>query len=698
MAIPSHNELMQTQLAVWIPSEISPPDSAFSLLTPPFTHLHSSNQFPGSLNPESEVTFPHSLTSYPDPSLQSYQSLPHPSFWNDLGNLYYKQNELSTAEQYYIEALKIDPSYSPALCNLASIYKLQGNLTLALSYSQAAMNVEPTFFDAYAHAGDILLQLGRSMESIDFYKRGLEINPAAYIMWNNLGNAYKDIGDFHSAILCYDTSFKLSNSCAEAFANLVYTKMIICDWEHRDENFKTLAGLIAVQFSKGELPSIQPFHTFIYPLDPLDKCVISQEYAKHALEKAKPYPLLVLKPFQNNRIRIGYVSSDFGNHPLSHLMQSVFGFHDRDNFEVFCFALSGSDNSEYRDKIMREADLFLDLSSVYDFYEAAKVIYNYDIDILVNLNGYTKGARTEIFACKPARLQVAYMGFAGTHGASYIPYLISDKVATPPEALEYYTEKMIWMPHSYYVNDYMQSMPFIIQGLRTTRAEHGLPEDKFIFANFNQLSKIDPDIFDIWCDILKAVPNSVLWLLKFPTAGENNLKSYAQKKQIDPNRIIFTPLAPKNVHVMRCALADLNLDTPFANGHTTGCDVLWSGCPMITLPLKDMHSRVGASLCKALECPEMIAQSHSDYIQKAIEWATGPNNLESNKLLPDHISHRFGSTALKKLRYKIEQKRCTAPLFNTKQWVRDLEKGLTMALKLEVLENKYAHIDVSTIN
>lgn len=687
MALPSHNELIQTDFPVWIPSEIFPLGSPFYDANPHLALL--------SLSSSENILYSRSSSlPYPsNPVVNEYSA-----YWNDQGNLYYKHNELHTAELCYIEALNSDPSYSPALCNLASIYKLQGNLTLALSYSQAAMNVEPTFFDAYAHAGDILLQLGRSLESIEFYKRGLEINPTAYIMWNNLGNAYKDICDFYSAIICYDYSYKLNETFAEAFANLVYTRMIICDWNNRDNHFKTLAKLIHVQVSKGELPSVQPFHTFIYPLDPLDKCVISEEYAKHALNKAKPYPSFQLKPFQNNRIRIGYVSSDFGNHPLSHLMQSVFGFHDRENFQVICFALNGSDNSEYRDKISSEADLFIDLSSVYDFYEAAKVIYHYDIDILINLNGYTKGAKTEIFACKPARLQVAYMGFAGTHGAPYIPYLITDKIATPPEALPYYTENMIWMPNSYYVNDYMQSMSFLLSGCSTTRSDHGLPEDKFIFANFNQLSKIDPDIFDIWMDILNAVPNSVLWLLKFPSAGEQNLKAYAQKRMVNPERILFTPLLQKNVHVMRCGLADLNLDTPLVNGHTTGCDVLWSGCPMITLPLKDMHSRVGASLCNALECPEMIAASHRDYVRKAMQWAAGENSQQDNKELPEHIACRHGSTALKKLRYKVEQKRCTAPLFNTKLWVKQMEKGLGMALKLEILENKREHIDVSTIN
>lgn len=222
------------------------------------------------------------------------------------------------------------------------------------------------------------------------------------------------------------------------------------------------------------------------------------------------------------------------------------------------------------------------------------------------------------------------MGFCGSTGADYIDYLITDEVSSPKEVLDqYYTEKAIYMPRSYFLNDYMQTSRQVLEPwhLRPKRSDYGLPEDKFIFANFNQLYKCDPMTFKVWMHILKQVPDSVLWILEYPADALANLQKEATENGVDPSRIIMTPKAPKQEHINRCYIADLALDNPITNGHTTSCDQLWSGLPMLTFGLTEgMPSRVASSICLALDCDEMVCESFADYANKARDLAMGSIN------------------------------------------------------------------------
>ena len=494
---------------------------------------------------------------------------------------------------------------------------------------------------------------------------------------------------------------------------MLHSELFVCNWENRDAHFKLLKEHIYYQISNGVTPSCQPFHALIYPLDPMDKLLLAQKYAERDFANAvrggknKIHTNYLIDRLQNDnlfsgshdRIRVGYVSYDFRNHPLSHLMQSVFGLHDRSEFEIFCFSLSETDNSPFRSRIEHDAEHFIDISKISSHVEAAELINNYGIDILINLNGYTKGGKNEIFALQPAPIQISYMGFCSTMGAKFIDYFVGDKVVIPEKYTSFYQEKIIWMPHSYFVNDYQQSMTFILdETKRPKRSLYGLPENTFIYANFNQLYKIDPITFDVWMSILKRVPNSVLWLLRFPPEGEFNIKKEAAKRGINENRLVFTDVADKEPHVNRCFLADLCLDTPLCNGHTTGCDVLWSGLPIVTMPLKDLASRVGSSLSVALECPEMVKMTYEEYEEFAVEMAIGnPGTSRELSNLPPRIASLPGSLKLKILRKKIEEKRISAPLFNTRLWVKNWEKAMKESVKLKLLKKSNQHIDVSEL-
>ncbi|CAM9335937.1 unnamed protein product, partial [Phaeothamnion confervicola] len=465
------------------------------------------------------------------------------------------------------------------------------------------------------------------------------------------------------------------------------------------------------------LPCVQPFHALVYPLSNAEMRDIAVRYARRvalnasALPQLPPPPppprpadrawllpvgasacpataaaapsaapftsyspsvavagmvtggQLPLSPAEPRRIRLGYLSSDLGNHPLSHLMLSVFGMHDASRFEVFCYALSPDDGSAWRRRIEREAEHFWDVSAL-PTADIAGLIRADGVDVLVNLNGYTKGARNEVFALRPAPVQVSYLGFCGTLGADYIDYMIVDRVVVPDSQRHFYTERgLLHMPHSYFVNDHRQSARYMLDpAALPTRQRYGLPPDKFVFCNFSQLYKIDPAVFDVWMSVLRRVPNAVLWLLRFPPAGEANVRAEARRRGVrDDAQLHFTEVAPKDEHIRRGVLADLFLDTPSCNGHTTGCDILWSGTPLLTVAGEKMAARVAASLLEAAGLPEFVCADLHVYEEEAVRLATDAD-------------------ALFAARQRLERQRHVCPLFDTLRWVRNAEGLLARAV------------------
>ncbi|CAG9464383.1 unnamed protein product [Pedinophyceae sp. YPF-701] len=635
--------------------------------------------------------------------------------YTELGRCLKELGQTSGAEQCYQEACRVQPNSALALGNLAGLYYESGKLDMAAQTYQSAIKIEPNFPEAYNNLGNALRELGRANEAIACYtaciqlqyarsqRPGSDTSPAHMaacvarltVAYNNLGGLLKAQGRMHEAICCYErvvtlqptspeshanlgaaykdstrheeaivsyrNSLQLRHDFPEAFANMVHSLQCICDWTDRPQLFARLEAEIRRDLSNGALPPVQPFHAMAYPLPADLPLKIAQAYARlcaanAALLKCPPLAHPEAKPLaRGERLRVAYVSSDFGNHPLSHLMGSVFGLHDRTRLEVFCYALSPPDGSPWRQRIEREAEHFIDVSA-WSVQDIAQRISADGIHVGVNLNGYTKGSRNEIFALRPAPVQCSYMGFPATAGADFLPYLIVDKVVAPKELHHCYTEKIVQMPNCYFVNDYKQShMDVLDEANVPSRESQGLPADKVIYACSNQLYKYDPDTFRCWCNILRRVPNSVLWLLRFPPAGEPRVKAEAARQGVDPARIIFTDVAQKDLHIRRSGLADVFLDTPLCNAHTTGCDVLWSGCPMVTLPLERMASRVAASLCVAIGCPELVVRSHAEYEELAVDLGT-------------NTARRLA------LRERIKQSRLSCPLFDTKGWVRDFER------------------------
>ncbi|KAJ0015018.1 hypothetical protein Pint_20284 [Pistacia integerrima] len=616
----------------------------------------------------------------------------HPQALTNLGNIYMEwyvilmPNMLAAAAQYYKATLTVTTGLSAPFNNLAVIYKQQGNYADAISCYNEVLRIDPLAADGLVNRGNTYKEIGRVSDAIQDYIRAITIRPTMAEAHANLASAYKDSGHVEAAIKSYKQALAFRSDFPEATCNLLHTLQCVCCWEDRDRMFSEVEGIIRRQINMSVLPSVQPFHAIAYPIDPMLALEISRKYAAHCSIIASrfalppfnhPAPVSIRHEGGLKRLRVGYVSSDFGNHPLSHLMGSVFGMHNRENVEVFCYALSPNDGTEWRKRTQSEAEHFIDVSAMSSDM-IAKLINEDKIQILVNLNGYTKGARNEIFAMQPAPIQVSYMGFPGTTGASYIDYLVTDEFVSPLRYAHIYSEKLVHLPHCYFVNDYKQkNLDALDPNCQHKRSDYGLPVDKFIFACFNQLYKMDPEIFNTWCNILKRVPNSALWLLRFPAAGEMRLRAYAIAQGVQPDQIIFTDVAMKHEHIRRSALADLFLDTPLCNAHTTGTDILWAGLPMITLPLEKMATRVAGSLCLATGLgDEMIVNSMKEYEERAVSLALNRQKLQA-------------------LTNKLKSVRLTCPLFDTARWVKNLERSYFKMWNLYCSGQKPQHFKVT---
>mmetsp|Transcript_21197 Transcript_21197/g.55263 ORF Transcript_21197/g.55263 Transcript_21197/m.55263 type:complete len:1185 (-) Transcript_21197:87-3641(-) len=981
--------------------------------------------------------------------------------WNNLGCSALDQNDVEQASAHFVKALLEDPTLEVAYSNLLGLrdpasgavvlYQLScqlvhgGRLDDAIIVLNRCLRLNPMNASARSALGSILHRQGRLVEARTFYEESIRLAPTQSAECHiNLGHLLRDLGDLasarvsflngiqltggnaddynHLACICKDLGqcteaiayYRLSLGCKadnpNVYSNLLHSLMMICDWRRVEKGMPRVVDSVLDQIAKGEFPSIHPHHTFLYSLPNTARKEIAAAHARVAINNAAalrraPYTFDHLRAEIGARVRVGYVSSDFCDHPTAHLMQSVPEFHDRSRFEVFCYALSSDDRSTYRARISAGAEHFVDLSTVAGALARADRIYADRIHVLIDLNGYTRGANSEIFALKPAPMQAMWLGYPGTSGAPYMDYFISDAITSPPELWEEsYSEKLVYLPHTFFVGDHKQAYPLKVKRLASpcrtaagafvpagavnpiarvhpsfprlppawcggtprtpappprpqamsiegeehseasawrhegfsvgsaapakaaagsvthtaessvtaiespisaatvvtttsreaprqnaasyqpctvpfvqtnyirgasfdagfltdavyeradtflfphqgglaspamsagpqpvgmmhpsgdqylfapwmgspvttpamtlpmpvhlgpvlpamvapqshimgttmagtvdggsaeaapapdamrsagelggglgccpglvvhmsdgpsacgdtfhtmapysfvgrpyapacpaaipqvpgfysatpvlqqsaptpiatvqiaacgvhvlepehcptvgpftkktpqppvTRMYYGLPDDAVVFCNFNQLYKLDSELFACWMRVLKRAPKSVLWLLRFPPAGEANVLVAAQAAGIEPHRVIFSDLADKTEHIRRGSLADMCLDTLRCNGHTTGMDILWGGTPLLTVPGDTLAARVSSSLVVALGHPQLVCDDLDEYEDKAVHFATNRREL-------------------RELQQAVRDARVTSPLFDTKLRTRHLETG-----------------------
>jgi protein O-GlcNAc transferase len=422
--------------------------------------------------------------------------------------------------------------------------------------------------------------------------------------------------------------------------------MHLCDWSDYDDDCSHLISSIW-----NGIAASAPFHFLGISKKPEDQAKCTRLWTS---QKFPPFGEAIFdsKSHKHDRIRIAYVSADFHQHATSCLMAGMFECHDRSQFEITAISMGPDDASEMRRRLKQSFDNFIDIKASAD--QIVSQIKQNEIDIAVDLKGFTQDACPGIFAQRCAPIQVNYLGYPGTLGASYIDYLIADRILIPERCQNHYAEKIVYLPNSYQVNDSRR----VISDRTFTRAAAGLPEHGFVFCCFNNNYKTTPDRFDCWMRILKRVEDSVLWLLEANVTAASNLRKQAIASDIDPQRLVFAKRMPMADHLARQRLADLFLDTLPCNAHTTASDALWAGLPVLTQVGETFAGRVAASLLNAIGLHELITSTPQAYEDLAIELA-----LSSEKL-----AH---------LKQKLADNRLTTPLFDTRLFTQHIEAAYT---------------------
>ncbi len=612
-----------------------------------------------------------------------------PVYYANLGAALQRQGNADEAIRTYKKVIELKPDYADAYLNLGNIMKSQGEIDEALKYYDQALEYKPEYYGTRLNLGNTLQGIGRIEDAIKCYHKVLEYKPDCAEAYLNLGNAYKSQGKLDDAIAAYEKSLELKPDYAGAYYNIGFAKQDqgkldeaiefyekalelepengmafrslihqlrhACSWDKLTPLIPRLREMTDKALEKGTKTAETPFMSLTSDMDPPRNVKIARSWCK---EIARPFVHLREKfsfegrAVPKEKLVIGYLSNDFRNHPVAAQILSLFRFHNRDRFEIRAYSYGKDDGSHYRKQIEKDADEFIELKDT-SHVEAARRIHNDGVDILVDLMGHTTSNRLEICAPRPAPVQVAYLGFPGTSGADFFDYLITDKIVTPPEVAPYYTEKLVFMPHCYMINDCTQA----IANRNWSRAAFGLPEKAFVFCCMNQAYKIEPVMFDIWMRVMRQVPDSVLWLFKKSETTQRNLRAEAEKRGVDPERLHFTgKLKSKSDHLARLRLVDLALDTRIYNGHATSNDALWAGLPVVTLQGGHFPSRACSSFLNTMGLPELITESEEEYEARILRLAQNPDELAA-------------------IKDQIAQKRLHSPLFDTPRFTRNLEKA-----------------------
>ena len=599
------------------------------------------------------------------------------SFYTNLGLVCHQRAEYEGALENYRKALTLQPAYPEAWNNLGNALQEKGikgsaEHDEALQCYQKALHLAPYYAEAMNNLANLLSAYGKHEEAIHYYEAALRINPRYKEAMSNLairlyrkGEYAKSIGWFEQALAHTDgmTNPLLLSTFYEA-------KRQICQWDGCDE----LENKLLTQALDRDNPTlVDPFAAVakIREVSKEQQRFLNQKYMTNFVLRNRCYPGDEHTKRQEGKIRVGYVSADLYNHAMMHLVQGLFERHDREFFDVILFALKKDEKSGYYQRVKAGVDQLIDLSAL-DDASAARMIREAGIDILIDLNALTANSRPAIFAYRPAPVQIQYLAYPGTMGCGFMDYVITDRVITPEEDAPFFGEKFLYMPDCYQVNDGDQAIASEIP----SRKSCGLPEEAFVYASFNTAYKIEPLIFTLWMDILRENEKSVLWLLADNPDALNNLKNEAQKRGVNPDRLIFGEKLPKAEHLARLKNADLILDTYFYNGHTSSSDALYAGVPVITCKGDRMASRVAASILEALDMPECIVSDFAAYRELALSLASEEGRLAA-------------------LRSKLEENKKTSSLFDTKQFTKDLETGLQVIWKNHIAGNQPRTLSVT---
>ena len=587
--------------------------------------------------------------------------------YNNLGFAFKKLGDYAKSKENFLKAIEYKDNYFQAFNNLTALALEENNLEDASKFAKKSIQINQKNFEAYNNLGLILKKNNDIKNSLINFHKALEINPNYLPTLINLAKNYDGLNDYNKAFDYINKALKIEPENINALSILIYLKLKTCDWNGLDTLKDKLINL-SIDFKDKVM---QPYYSLLLNEDIKFQKIISDKWSKNHLvisgsEKFQRESI----SSDNKKIKLGYFSSDFENHAVASLLKDLFKNHDKNKFELFGFNLSKNfSKNDVSRNITINFKEFIDCYSKTDL-EIRNICKSFAIDIAIDLNGYTKDGRSSIFKNRCAPIQINYLGYAGTMGEKLHDYIIADKVVIPERNYKYYSEKIIFIPNSFFPN----SLSNEILESKLTKKEFLLPDNKFIFCCFNNVVKINEGIIDIWSKILQKTNDSILWLA-IPKEGiqhDNILKAF-DKKNIKSSRIFFSEKIEYQKYLERFQLADLFLDTYPYCGHTTSIEALSSGLPILTLQGEGFQSRVSASLLKNLELDELITTNKDEYIKLALE-------LNNNK------------EKMNSIKFRLKNQKKISKIFDSKLYANNLEKGYCEALERFVDEKKIENI------
>jgi len=596
---------------------------------------------------------------------------------SNLGKLRDRQDRLDEAESYFRQAIELQPGFAPLHANLGGLLIARKDYPGAHAACQRSVELDPNLGDGWrnlsivlgelkrfpeaesacrtaierdpgapegwSNLGNLLSERGRFDEADAAYRKALALDAHSAETWSNLGNALSEMKRFEAAAECFQKCRELNPNLDYAQGNLIAARMRACDWSAHASGISDLLTTI-----RGGRKGAKPFDVLALTADPVVQRQAAEIWCQDHWPQDKAFAAPGASP-AGSRITVGYFSADFFDHATAQLMVNFFERQDRSRFELIAFSFGPDRHDAMTERLSRAYDQFIDVRSMSDA-EVARLSNRLGVDLAVDLKGYTQDSRPGVFAQRAAPVQVSYLGYPGTMGAGWIDYLIADECLIPQASRGHYTEKIVYLPDSYQVNDGGRR----IAETTFTRGDAGLPEAGFVFCCFNNNYKITPPTFDGWMRILGQVEGSMLWLLEDHPAASAHLRDEARQRGIAGERLAFARRMPAAEHLARHRLADLFLDTLPYNAHTTASDALWVGLPVLTCTGDSFASRVAASLLHALGLPELVTDRQEEFERCAVELATQPDRLRA-------------------VTGKLARNRLTMPLFDTALFTRHLE-------------------------
>lgn len=567
--------------------------------------------------------------------------------YNNIGVTYSSLSQLLDALLSFEKAISLDACYAVAYFNKGNTLVSMRRFNEALNSYESAIKNDSNREDFYNNKGTTLVELKKFPEAIPIFEKSLTINSKNGAPYYNIGNCYFEAKEYKNAEINYTKAIDLGLKVDFSGGLPCHMRAQMCDWSQYDDDKE-----IIIKSNLSNEKYGTPF-LISFLIDDLKTLQVTSELMSEKyvpIDNAPP----TFSKLNNKKIKIGYFSSDFKNHPVSFLLIEHLQLHNRNEFEILAISYSMGIKDDMSTRIQNSVDEFIDVSNFSDF-EIVDICRNKKIDIAIDLNGYTSGNRTAIFANRVAPIQISYLGFLGTLGAKYFDYIIADDILIPVESRKYYNEKIIYLD-VYQVNDRNR----IISDKQLKRIDFGLTDEQFVFCCFNNNYKINPETYSLWMEILLKTSNSILFLYEENKFTKNNLLTEASKYGVSKERIIFAEKIPLNEHLYRYSVCNLFLDTSPYNAGTTASDALWCGLPVLTRIGNTLSARMAASILQAHDLPELIVNNNEEYVEMAIKLC---NDLDYYK----------------KIKSKTKQK-ANSKLFNSPAFTKSFELAMKMAI------------------